>query len=167
MRQREFMRESPLPLYYQIYEILRRELAQGKYPIGSSLPPESELIKRFKASRTTIRKALDELALEGLIHRAQGRGTFVLRQRIEQVLTALTGFVEDMLELGYRPSARVVKVEEALADERVAQKPDLPLGAPVTYIERIRLANDAPISFDVTWLPRALGERVAEENLIP
>jgi len=165
MLEKEFSRDSPLPLYYQICQILRGELAQGNYPLGSSLPSESELIKRFQVSRTTVRKALDELALEGLIHRAQGRGTFVLGFRIEQELTALTGFVEDMLELGYRPSARVVKVEQTLAEGHVAKMLDLDPGAPVTYIERIRLANDEPISFDVTWLPQALGDRVAKENL--
>lgn len=165
MDQTDLVRESPLPLYYQIREVLMKELAQGKFPLGSSLPSESELMARFQVSRTTVRKALDDLVVAGLIHRAQGQGTFVRGQHIEQELTALTGFVEDMLELGYRPSARVVRIEPKLADEHVANKLGLSPGAPVTYIERIRLSNDQPISFDVTWLPRILGEQVANENL--
>ncbi|MBN1318830.1 MAG: GntR family transcriptional regulator [Anaerolineales bacterium] len=166
MDQRLVSRNSPLPLYHQLLELLEKELAAGKYPPGSKFPSESELIGRFGVSRATVRRALRELELHGLVNRVQGQGTFVRSQRIEQELTALTGFVEDMLEINYRPSARVIKIEQVNLDNQVSQMLDLPSGSPATYIERVRLANSVPLSFDVTWLPNPIGEQIAQENLV-
>ncbi len=158
-------RSNPLPLYHQVLEVLREDLEAGKFMPGAMFPSESELINRFGVSRATVRKALDELELAGLITRIQGQGTFVRARRIEQELTALTGFVEDMLQMNYRPSAKVITIEQVVADEKIAVNLGLPKGTPVTYIERVRLANEEPISFDITWLPNPLGEQIARENL--
>ena len=158
-------RQSPLPLYYQIREILRQELVERKLPPGAPLASESKLIERFGVSRTTIRKALDDLVVEGLIHRAQGQGTFVRDQPIEHELTGLTSFVEDMVALGYHPSTRVIKAITVPASEGVAHKLALAEDTEVAYIERVRMANDAPISFNQTWLPLDVGLPIISEDL--
>lgn len=161
----QFSKQSPVPLYYQIRDILRREITEGNLAIGAPLASESELTARFGVSRTTVRQALNHLVAEGLIHRQQGRGTFVRGHYIEQELTALTGFVEDMLELGYSPRAEVLTVEVVSAPKAIAQKLSLPEGEDITHIERVRLANDSPVSFDDTYLPMYLGEQISREDL--
>ncbi len=158
-------RNNPLPLYHQLLEVLKEDLATGNFQPGAIFPSESELIARFGVSRATVRKALEELELAGLITRIQGQGTFVRARMIEQELTALTGFVEDMIQMNYRPSAKVIKIEQVVADDKISSKLNLPKGTTVTYIERVRLANEEPISMDVTWLPNPLGEQIAKENL--
>ncbi len=70
-------KESPLPLYWQLKDILKKKIEQGEFKPGDRIPPEDELCKRFGISRTPIRQALAELVNEGLLFRRRGRGTFV------------------------------------------------------------------------------------------
>ena len=70
--------ESRLPLYRQISDSLLSGIREGKFPVGSFLPGELELIDRFDASRHTIREALRVLEDMGLVKRQRGRGTIVL-----------------------------------------------------------------------------------------
>ena len=70
-------RSSKLPLYHQLYEIVRGDILGKKWQPGDMLPPESELIDTYQVSRTTVRQVLDMLVNEGLIYRQRGRGTFV------------------------------------------------------------------------------------------
>ena len=79
-------RNSKLPLYHQLYEILRENITRGEWQPGDMIPPEPELIDRYKVSRTTVRQVLDMLVNEDLIYRQQGRGTFVAHPSLEQML---------------------------------------------------------------------------------
>ena len=154
-----------MPLYARVLEALRQDLAGGVWRPGDQMPTEPELIARFGVSRITVREALSELVHAGLLYRRSGKGTFVTQPKIVQELHALTGFVEDMVALGMRASARVVSIQRVPADATVAQNLELPQGRLVLRIERVRLGNEEPLSFDVTYLPPALGERVAREDL--
>jgi len=165
MHTRYVSRDNIVPLYHQVLEILEKEIAEGKYPVDTLFPSETQLIHKFGVSRVTIRRALSELELHGQIVRIQGQGTFIKNQPIELELTALTGFVEDMLEKRYRPSARVVTIQQVFSNKKVSEMLKIEPGTMVTYIERIRLSNGAPLSFDTTWLPNPIGEEVAKENL--
>ncbi|MEW5813960.1 MAG: GntR family transcriptional regulator [Spirochaetota bacterium] len=158
-------KSNPAPLYYQIREIIRDEIINSSLLPGTLLSSETGLINRFKVSRATVRRALDDLAAEGIVYRVQGQGTFVRGHRISQELTALTGFVEDMLELGLRPSSQLLKTDELPVSEVVAKKLNLSPGEVVTYIERLRLANNIPLSFDTTWLPNDVGQKIVSEDL--
>ncbi len=161
----QITKNSPVPLYYQILEIIRDEIANFSLPPGERLPSETELIERFNVSRATVRKALDVLAAEGAVYRIQGKGTFVSDKRIGQELTALTGFVEDMLELGFSPSSQLLKAVQVTASSVVAKQLNLSPGDVVTYIERLRLANNVPLSFDTTWLPNDIGQKIISNDL--
>jgi GntR family transcriptional regulator len=158
-------RRPRVPLYARVLEALRSDLAAGVWRPGDQMPTEPDLMGRFGVSRITIRQALSELVHAGVLYRRSGKGTFVTQPKIEQELHALTGFVEDMIALGMRATARVVSVERVPADATVAQYLEVPQGRQVLRIERVRLGNDEPLSFDVTYLPPALGERVAREDL--
>jgi GntR family transcriptional regulator len=129
------------------------------------LPPEAGLVARFKVSRTTVRKAIQNLVERGLVEVRRGRGTFVTRPKITQELTELTGFVEDMQALGRTPTARLLDKRVVAADEAVARHLALAPGTLVVRLRRVRLADGVAISFDETYLPRELGEKVAENDL--
>lgn len=156
---------SALPLYAQVETILAGDIANGTYAPGSRLPNEAELAARYAVSRTTIRQTVQNLIRRGLVEIRRGKGTFVLEPKITQELTELSGFVEDMTALGHRPSALVLDKRIVPSSEAVAGHLALPVGTPVVRIQRVRLANDVPISFDETYLPRDIGERIIENNL--
>jgi GntR family transcriptional regulator len=156
---------SHLPLYAQVEAVLASSIADGTLTLGSRLPSEDSLIERFAVSRTTIRKTIQNLADSGLIEIRRGKGTFVTQPKITQELTELSGFVEDMRALGRHPTARVVSKQIVEAGETVARQLALTVGTLVVRIERVRLADDVPMSFDETYLPREIGEKVMENDL--
>jgi GntR family transcriptional regulator len=158
-------RDSPIPLYAQVESILAAGIADGTFAPGSQLPNEDELIERYAVSRTTIRQTIQNLMRRGLMEIRRGKGTFVLQPKITQELTELSGFVEDMQSLGRQASARVIDKQIVPASESVARQLAITEGTPVVRIQRVRLADNAPLSFDETYLPRAIGERILENDL--
>lgn len=156
---------SPLPLYAQVESILTTAIAEGTFPPGSQLPKEDELVKQFGVSRTTVRQTIQNLIRRGLIEIRRGKGTFVLQPKITQELTQLSGFVEDMQSLGRQASARVLDKQTVPASDSVARQLAIATGTPVIRIQRVRLADNSPLSFDETWLPLEIGERVLENDL--
>jgi len=154
-----------LPLYAQVESILAASIADGTFPPGSRLPNEEELVKRYGVSRTTIRQTIQNLVRRGLIEIRRGKGTFVLQPKITAELTELSGFVEDMQSLGRQPTARLIDKRIVPAGESVARQLAIAIGTKVVRIQRVRLADDIPLSFDETYLPREIGEKIIENNL--
>jgi len=157
--------QSPVPLHAQVEEALLKGIADGALPTGSRLPSEDELVERFAVSRTTIRTAIQSLIARGVIAIRRGKGTFVTQPIITQELTELTGFVEDMRGLGHTPSARVLDRRLVAASETVARELKIQRGASVARIQRVRLADGIAMSFDETYLPQGLGEKIMADDL--
>jgi GntR family transcriptional regulator len=88
----------------------------------------------------------------------EGQGHF-------RYLTELTGFVEDMQTLGRHATARLLDKRIVTADEAVAHHVALAPGALVVRLRRVRLADGVAVSFDETYLPRDIGEKVAGSDL--
>jgi GntR family transcriptional regulator len=156
---------SPVPLYAQLESLLAAQIVAGTFPPGSQLPQEEELVKRYAVSRTTVRQAILNLIRRGLIEIRRGKGTFVLQPKITQELTQLSGFVEDMQSLGRNASARLLDKQTVPASDSVAHQLAITTGTPVVRIQRVRLADNSPLSFDETWLPREIGERILTNDL--
>jgi GntR family transcriptional regulator len=91
---------SRSPLYERVESVLAGDIADGTLPPKTQLLSEDCLVDRFKVSRTSVRRAIQNLVERGLVEVRRGGGTFVTRPRITQELTELTGFVEDMQALG-------------------------------------------------------------------
>ena len=163
------MRESPstrLPLYVQVEDVLAARISSGALPVGTQLPSEEDLIREFNVSRTTIRATIQNLVREGLVEIRRGKGTFVAQPRITQELTELTGFVEDMQIHGRHAAARLLDKKVVPANEAVARQLALPLRTDVVQILRVRLADGVPLSFDETYLPEELGQKVMVNDLV-
>jgi GntR family transcriptional regulator len=159
------LEQSAVPLYSQVRERLRERILDGTYAPQARLPAESELGAIFGVSRITVRQALNDLQKEGAIFTVPGKGTFVAKPRPSQDLNRLEGFGEAMSRKGHRIVNQVVKHATVAASPEVATRLGLPPGAPVTEINRVRFLDHAPVSFEVTWLPTSVGERLRHENL--
>jgi GntR family transcriptional regulator len=159
------MPTTHLPLYAQVENVIMDRISNGSLPAGSRLPSEDSLVQEYAVSRTTIRAAVQSLVQRGLVEIRRGKGTFVTHPKITQELTELTGFVEDMQALGRHPAAKVLDQQIVPANQLVARHLALPQGAPVVRIQRVRLADRMPLSYDETYLPKELGEKVMADNL--
>lgn len=138
-----------VPKYYRIKGDLLR-LIGGATP-GTGLPTERELAERFQTSRTTVRQALAELAIEGRLERAQGRGTYVAEPKLIQ-LRQLSSFSEDVRRRGGDAAAVVLSITRTAADAEVARALGLDVGRLVYRVERVRQAGDEPIAIEVAHL---------------
>jgi GntR family transcriptional regulator len=157
--------DSRVPLYAQVEAVLAASITDGTYPPGSQLPNEESLLERFGVSRTTLHKTVQNLIKRGLIEIRRGKGTFVTEPRITQELTELSGFVEDMRALGRHPTARLVDQRVLPATDIAARRLGLMAGTLAVRIQRVRLADGVPLSFDETWLPKEIGEQVMGNDL--
>lgn len=146
-------RSSVGTLYHQILQELTRQIESGRIGVGDRLPSEADLVRVFGVSRTTARRALDELRRQGLVRREPGRGTFLASPRLRSNLAHLYSFSEEIERWGYRPGARLIERRETTADEKVAARLDLEPGESVLYVRRLRLADDRPIFVCDSHLP--------------
>ena len=145
-------RHSKLPLYHQLYVILRSSILRGQWQPGDMLPPESELIARYEVSRTTVRQVLDMLVNEGLIYRQRGRGTFVAHPTVEQSLLRIISFTDDMRQRGCEPGTRVLLSALVPAPGEIAAKLEVEEGAELARLDRLRLADGEPMSIEESYL---------------
>lgn len=156
---------SAVPMYSQIREIIRRRVLDGTYAPHSQVPSESQMMEAFGVSRITVRQALADLQREGLIFKVAGKGSFVAKPKAFQSLSRLQGFGEAMAPSGYETFSQVLSARAVKAGELVARRLQVKPGAKVFEIQRLRYLNREPISVDVSYFGRALGERLAREDL--
>lgn len=159
-------RRSPLPLYYQLKQILLSELRERGLKPGDRLPGDHELCGSFKVSRTVVRQALAELETEGVIERVKGRGTFVAQHKTsERLVQSLTGLYEDVAARGSHLRSDVRRLEVAPADEEIAARLQLGPGEPVIVIARLRFVDEEPWVLVTTYVPYALAPGLVREDL--
>ena len=97
---------GPIPLHHQVYLDLLGSLDAGRWLAGTQLPTERDLAAHYGCSLITVRRALDELVREGRIERTRGRGTFVLRPRLDRDIAGRASFAEEMRQRGLDPETR-------------------------------------------------------------
>ena len=158
-------RNSPLPRYYQLKEILRERVQSEEWKPGDVIPSERELSEKYGISRMTARQALTDLVNEGLFYREQGKGTFVSQRKITQQLIRLTGFTEDIKARGQKPGTKVLSAEMLPADETTAEKLRIDPGTLIFRLQRLRLADDEPLAIELSQISFKGCERLLEEDL--
>jgi len=150
-------RDSPVPYYHQLKELLREEMTSGRWTAGTRIPSEPELCRALDVSRTVVRQALGDLEHERLLRRRKGLGTFVAEPKIhERLVQSLTGFYDDMVGQGRTPRSRVLDQRVMPAPAVVARQLGLPAATRVVMIERVRYVDGEPIALVTTYLPHAL-----------
>lgn len=156
-----------VPLYAYVRETLRDQILGGTYSPHERLPSESQLMRTFDVSRITVRQALRDLASEGLIFSAQGKGSFVSKPKAVQNVRRLEGFGEAMSAQGYEATSRVIALETIAAEKRVRDELGLPASgkAHVVRLKRVRYLNRVPVSVEVSYFPVDVGEPLMHLNL--
>lgn len=143
---------SSSPLYHQLANDLRKLILGGQITSGESIPSERILSDKTNASRVTVRKAIDQLIMEGLLFRRQGSGTFI-SERIEHKGEDLSGFTDEMRTLGVDPSSIWLMKMHAQATTEEANALKLSTGTQVCRLSRVRLSNDMPMGIENTIIP--------------
>ena len=146
-------RSNPLPLYYQLKEVLRQQIRSGHLEPHSAIPSEPELVATYHVSRATVRQALNELVHEGLLYRQHGKGTFVCEPRIQQKLSELSCLSDELKQRGKKPGGLLIVSELARGSEIVREKLKLADEEQVLRLERVRTADGTPCAHEIAYLP--------------
>lgn len=148
-------KDGPLPLYYQIKQVLLRFIAGCQE--GDVFPAEIQLCELFSVSRPTVRQAIAELVQEGLVERTAGRGTFVTASRVRRDfrLTFET-FDYEMRSAGRNAETDILALEKEKADENVAAQLGIQKEDEVFRLERKRSTNGISLMTVRTFLPADL-----------
>lgn len=157
--------QSLKPLYVQLRDELRTQILDGRLKPLTRLPSESELTERHAVSRITVRQALNDLHKEGLIVKVHGKGTFVSQPKVAQDVTRLKGLAEAMFGEGHDVHNRTLSLKDVAASLEVAERLAVPARSLVTEIKSLRYLDRQPISVDVSYVPRQIGDRLKKSDL--
>lgn len=144
--------KGAIPLWFQIANILRDSIANGEFQSGETLPSEAELFRVFGVSRTTARASLNKLVQEGLVDRRSGVGSVVIEPKVDQPVSQLLGFSEDMKRRGLVPSFSLLNSKYCAAPKDVTEALGLASGDMPFMSERLLKANDRLIGHSLSWV---------------
>lgn len=146
------------PLYLRLKTLIQSAIHDGRLQANDALPSEREIASMLDISRVTVRRALTDLVEEGVLTQRRGSGTFVTSgaTRVEQRLSRLTSFTEDMVARGLTPSVRWLLKTVAPPTPDEAMVLGLSTGERVIRLRRLRLANDQPMALEQAVVPARL-----------
>ncbi len=143
----------PVPLYYQIAQLIRHQIESGDLRPGDQIPTESELQERFNVSRATVRQAISGLVYEGLLERRRAKGTLVSRTKLEETLYGFASFTNQLLKQNLSVETRILSFEVIPAAATLAEYLQIEVGNRLVAIERVRIADSEPVCVENWYAP--------------
>jgi GntR family transcriptional regulator len=156
---------NPLPLYYQLKNLLEEQIDSGFFKPGEKIPSENELCELYKVSRTTVRQAIANLVNSSKLIRTQGLGTFVSDVRIASKNYRLNGFSQDMKTQGHKPVTKILDLSPILASIEIAQNLHIKENEAVIFIKRLRYVDGKVLGLDISYLPFSRFSGILKEDL--
>lgn len=154
--------KGAVPKYAFVKEEVARKILSGEWKNNSLIPSEERLCEIFNVSRSTIRKAIDELEKEQYLTKVQGKGTFVKRGQIEQRLSKFYSFSDELRNKGMSEYARIIEFDVILADRELADHLCIIPDAKVFKITRVRNVEMGPYALETSYIPQNVVPELSE-----
>jgi len=151
-----FQLEPGIPKYIQISSWLTEMIQKGRYGVREKLPSESKLSEAFHVNRNTVRQAIADLVVKGVVQKKNGVGSFVTDrpfQAVKYTLQHISSFTDDMNRMGIGPQTKLIHKSVIEAPPEVAEKLMLGREQRVILTERLRLGNHVPLVVERSYLP--------------
>ena len=136
------------PRYQQLKELIIERISSGELRPSDRVPSEHELVETTGVSRMTANRALRELNIEGYVERIAGRGTFVADFKAVSHPLEVKNIADEITERGHQHSAQVLCLQTVDADDNLAARLRVQVGAPVFYVRVVHLENELPIQLE-------------------
>jgi GntR family transcriptional regulator len=146
-------KHNPVPLYFQLKNIIEEKIYSGELKPGDKIPSENSLCEQYKISRTTARQAISELVNTGKVMRTQGRGTFVAQSLINKQPYRLSGFTADMKNQGLHPGSKVLEMKVIMPTPEISNMLRISPSEAVIFIKRLRNVDGTVMGVESTYLP--------------
>jgi len=158
------------PLVYEVAQAsLRKLIDERNYIAGDRIPSERDLSERFKVHRLTMRKAIENLVVEGLLERRGTSGTYIPSPMVLRPISAHS-FSQPITEIvgseGVKAGSKLMFFEQGQASTRVAEKLDVNIGASLFIIKRLRTVNELPFCIETTWIPESIVPGLTANDLV-
>ncbi len=146
-------KNSVIPIYYQLAKLLEGQIRKGKLTPGEALPTEMEISARFEISRMTVRRAILELVTAGMVFTQQGKGTFVARPKLDNILFELNSFETDVKRNGLSTTTKLIDAQIIRADDRLKEKFEI-VGDNIRflYLRTVMSAENEPLTYEKKYL---------------
>ncbi|KUO50090.1 MAG: hypothetical protein APF76_06390 [Desulfitibacter sp. BRH_c19] len=145
-------RNAPEPLYYQVKQILLKQINHGELKPGEIIMTEKELCEKFQVSRITVRAAIQEMVQEGYLQRRQGVGTFVSQPKLSRGTNSRRSFSEEVSLSGRKPGSKLLELRFESAVGQIAEALGIEEGKKIWVIERLRTIDDEPVAYSTSHL---------------
>lgn len=141
---------GPGPRYVKLRRLIEQAISGQDLAEGEALPTEREIASLTELSRVTVRKAVEELVQQGRLVRRHGSGTFVGQSvaKVEQPLSLLTSFTEDMARRGIGTTTQWLNRELAAPSPDEMMTLGLSIEDRIAKLERLRLADGKPMAIE-------------------
>lgn len=150
----ELNKDIPVPLYYQLKQIILAKLMAGELKVDECLPTEIDFVHTLGISRSTVRQAFNDLVNEGYLYREKGKGTFISKPKIDEgFLQKLDSFNREMVQKGLKPSTKIMDAKVIPGIANVNRSLNIPENEELFYLCRLRYANEEPVVYLETYLP--------------
>jgi len=151
-QRRLLSKDSPTPLYFQLYNLLKNCILDGTFEKGMRLPTEKELSSEFGVSRITAKRSLDELAEEQLVERHRGKGTHVIYQyKPKPVHAPLVGMLQEIESMARNSRAVVLDSAMLQPPQHIRDEFGLEAGDTALYLERVREREGLRFGYYASW----------------
>lgn len=158
-------KNSPIPIYHQLAEKLKKEIEDGKWAINKLIPSETELCKQYEISRGTVRQAIFELIKDGLVYRKQGHGTFVAKAGAVWPVSTFYCFGTETEKNNIKPTRKIIKKSIIFPEEFVKKAMKLTEETKIYKIVCLVLINHMPIALETSYLLEELFPKLDQQNL--
>lgn len=147
---------SKLPKYEVVKQYILKQIESGIYQPHQIIESEFELAENLSVSRITVRRGIEELVNQKILSKKKGIGTFVNPIPKFFGFKAGIGFSSEVKSMGMEPSTKLLKLEKIKADEKLAKDIRVLVGDELWLVERIRYADEVPISYELEYFDAAL-----------
>ena len=165
MQEHVLDRNNPKTLYQQLRDVIEEKIDKGEWGANDRIPSENQLSEQYGLSRMTARSVLQDLVKEDKLYRVQGKGTFVAEKKIEAQSLYYVGIREQLEQMGYEVTTKMVDSRIIECDRTVAGHLDIEEGTPVFMIKRLRSIKEGPISIHVSYIPQKYSKGLTPEIL--
>ena len=161
------LKTGAIPLYYQLETVFRSKIASGEWAVGSKIPNEIELAKKYGVSIVTVKQSLSTLVAEGLISRKRGSGTYVEDTTEGDILHPLEGSLTQAIGgMMASTSMRVFDYKFINPPKKIADTLKIDINDKILYFKRLYYFNStSPFSLTVHHVREEIGRYVSEEEL--
>lgn len=162
--------DNYIPLYIQLKNTIKERIDQREYLPGEKIPSEREMSERYGVNRMTVKKAVKALEEDGILTCIHGKGTFVSLQKDPRFIWGVSvpaeneGMSATMREAGITFESKVIAGGFLQARNYLASKLNIPVGAAVYTIQRVRYANEEPVAMEYAYLPMVYFDDIEQHN---